>query len=183
MSAVHPLDPLSTEEIALVREAILAAPEHVAMPSGARFITVETRLPEKAALEARAQAVDAGDPAPEIARQADVVLLDRGDASTHEVIVDLADATIAGWRHLEGIQPLAVVEELAEAEELVKRDPGFQAGAGEARRNRLRARCRSTPGRPGTSARPRSRTAGSPAASPSSARAPVTANGRTRSTG
>ena len=31
------------------------------------------------------------------------------------------------WRHLEGVQPLAVVEELAEAEELVKRDPRFQA--------------------------------------------------------
>jgi primary-amine oxidase len=126
MSTTHPLDPLTPEEIAFVRESILSAPEHAVMPRGARFITVETRLPEKAALEARAQAVDRGDPAPEITRQADVVLLDRGDASTHEVIVDIAEGAIARWRHLEGVQPLAVVEELAEAEELVKRDPGFQ---------------------------------------------------------
>ena len=126
MSTTHPLDPLTPEEISFVRESILAAPEHAAMPRGARFITVETRLPEKAALEARAQAVDRGDPTPEIKRQADVVLLDRGDASTHEVIVDLVEGAIAGWRHLEGVQPLAVVEELAEAEELVKRDPAFR---------------------------------------------------------
>ena len=42
------------------------------------------------------------------------------------MLVAVADATVVEWRHLEGVQPLAVVEELAEAEELVKSDPGFQ---------------------------------------------------------
>jgi hypothetical protein len=59
----HPLDPLTPEEIAFVRESILSAPEHAVMPRGARFITVEIRLPEKAAPEARP-----GDPVDRVAR-------------------------------------------------------------------------------------------------------------------
>ena len=127
MPSPHPLDPLSPAEISSVREAILAAPEHRAMAGGARFITVETRAPEKAALEARAEAIDRGGPVPELDRRADVVLLDRADASTHEVMVSLGEGGIVEWRHLDGVHPLAVVEELAEAEQLVKRDPAFQA--------------------------------------------------------
>jgi primary-amine oxidase len=127
MATPHPLDPLSPEEIARVRDAVLAAPEHGAMERGARFITVEARPPEKAALEARAEAIERGNPVPELERLADVVLLDRADASTHEVVVAPGEGTVVEWRHLEGVHPLAVVEELAEAEELVKRDPEFQA--------------------------------------------------------
>ena len=126
MPTSHPLDPLSPAEISSVRE-VLAAPEHRAMMRRPRFITVETRPPEKAALEAWAEAIDRGDPLPELDRRADVVLLDRADASTHEVVVSLGDGGIVEWRHLDGVHPLAVVEELAEAEELVKRDPDFQA--------------------------------------------------------
>ena len=126
MPTAHPLDPLTPAEISRVREAILGAPEHAALARGVRFITLEVRAPEKEALEARAEAVDRGDPVPEFERLADVVLLDRADATTHEVLVAVADATVVEWRHLEGVQPLAVVEELAEAEELVKSDPGFQ---------------------------------------------------------
>ena len=40
MSTTHPLDPLTAEEIAFVRESILSAPEHAVMPRGARVITV-----------------------------------------------------------------------------------------------------------------------------------------------
>ncbi len=35
-------------------------------------------------------------------------------------------AAVTGWQRLDGVQPLAVVAELAEAEELVRHDPDFQ---------------------------------------------------------
>ena len=140
MPTSHPLDPLSPAEISSVREAVLAAPEHRAMARRARFITVETRPPEKAALEARIEAIDRGDPAAGARSRADVVLLDRADASTHEIVVALDDGGIVEWRRLDGVQPLAVVEELAEAEELVKRDPDFQAALAKRGVDRLRGR-------------------------------------------
>ena len=80
------------------------------------------------------------------------------------------------------MQPLAVVEELAEAEELVKRDPGFQEAL--AKRGVTDFEAVQVDAWPaGNFGDPRSRTGGWPAASPSSARAPATASGRTRSTG
>ena len=65
--------------------------------------------------------------APSVPREAEVVLLDQGDGTTHEVVVSLADETIVDWRERDGVQPLATVAELGEAEELVRLDPQFQA--------------------------------------------------------
>ena len=115
MSTPHPLDPLTSAEIATAQKAVLAAEQFESMPAGARFITVDLREPDKSTLEAWS-----GE------RLADVVLLDRKDASTHELAVDLATSTVVDWRRLDDVQPLAVVEELAEAEELVKLDPRVQ---------------------------------------------------------
>ncbi len=129
MATAHPLDPLTADEIWLVRGTVLQAEQYAAMARGARFITIELRDPEKADLEARIESIEEGESpggAP-LDRLADVVLLDREDASTHEVAVDLEGPTVVAWNRLEGVQPLAVVEELAEAEELVKHDPRFQA--------------------------------------------------------
>ena len=55
------------------------------------------------------------------------MLLDQGDGMTHEVVVSVADETIVEWRARDGVQPLATVAELGEAEELVRLDPRFQA--------------------------------------------------------
>lgn len=123
----HPLDPLTATELAAVRGLIVGSPEYQALERGGRFITVETRDPDKADLIARVEAIERGEAPADLGRRADAVVLDRADASTHEITVDLVGEKVESWRRIEDAQPLAVVEELAEAEELVKRDPDFRA--------------------------------------------------------
>jgi primary-amine oxidase len=113
----HPLDPLTAEEISQASALVRTAPQFESLECGARFITIELRPPAK-------QDVLAGRAGP---RLADIVLLDRADASTHEILVSLADDRVLSWIRLGDVQPLAVVEELAEAEAMVRADPGFQA--------------------------------------------------------
>ncbi len=60
-------------------------------------------------------------------REAEVVLLDHGSGIAHEVVVSVTGETIVDWREHPGVQPLATVDELGEAEELVRLDPQFQA--------------------------------------------------------
>ena len=127
MTTSHPLDPLTAEEISAVRGLVVASAEYDELERGGRFITIELRSPAKAALIDRIDRLERGERPPELPREADVVLLDRADASTHEITIALDGPRLLEWRRLEGVQPLAVVEELAEAEELVKRDPAFQA--------------------------------------------------------
>jgi primary-amine oxidase len=116
-AAFHPLDPLSAGEIEAVAAAVKAREEY----AGQRFITIELREPDKAA--SRAWDEPGADRPP---READVVLLDRADGSTHEVAVDLA-AGVTAWQRRDDVQPMAVVAELMEAAELIKRDPEFRA--------------------------------------------------------
>jgi primary-amine oxidase len=122
----HPLDPLTAEEIdgtaALLREDA----RFRSLPAGARFITIELRAPAKAEVLARTEGKSR--PAlPPLPREADVVLLDRADACAIETVVSLTNDRVTRWQPMEGAHPLAVVEELSEAEELVRRDPDFQA--------------------------------------------------------
>ncbi len=113
----HPLDPLTADEIERVAAAVRARAEFGAQ----RFITIELREPDKAT--ARAWDEGNGAAAP---READVVLLDRADGSTHEVTVDVREG-VTEWRRRDDVQPMAVVAELMEAEELIRADPDFQA--------------------------------------------------------
>ena len=68
---------------------------------------------------------EAGGPRP--AREAEVVLLDRGRAETIEAVVSLDDGAVIGWNVRTDVQPMAVVAELMEAEELLRLHPEFQA--------------------------------------------------------
>ncbi len=54
-------------------------------------------------------------------------MLDRGSEASVEVTVSLDPAAVTGWRVRTDIQPMAVVSELMEAEELVRLHPDFQA--------------------------------------------------------
>lgn len=118
------LDPLTPDEISVVAAAVRAAPQFSAVSSRVRFITIALHEPAKGEVLALREQPDA--PLPP--REAEVVLLDHADGSTHEVLVSLVDEAIVSWRQRTGVQPLAVVAELAEAEELVRLDPQFQAG-------------------------------------------------------
>jgi primary-amine oxidase len=119
----HPLDPLTPHEIERTTATIRACPDFATLGAGARFITIDLREPAKDAVRPWAEARQAERPP----READVVLLDRTDGSTHEVLVSIDDATVREWRRRDDVQPMAVVAELMEAEDLVRDDPDFQA--------------------------------------------------------
>src|ERR1700733_7997596 len=117
------LDPLSADEIRAVTSMVRAAPQFAAFGSRWRFITIALREPTKHALLALRELSDATS-AP---REAEVVLLDHGSGIAHEVVVSLTGEALLDWRERPGVQPLATVDELGEAEELVRLDPEFRA--------------------------------------------------------
>ncbi|MDQ6605492.1 MAG: hypothetical protein M3Z06_02975, partial [Actinomycetota bacterium] len=126
LSTLHPLDPLSAEEITATTAAVRAADQFQSLSERWRVVTIDLCEPPKDAL--LAWTADPG--GNRLTREAEVVLLDRGDGSTHEVVVGLDDesgASVASWRRRDDVQPMAVVTELMEAETLVKQDDRFRA--------------------------------------------------------
>ncbi len=121
--ASRALDPLTANEISAVTATVRAAPQFASFRGRGRFITITLREPPKDVVLALRN--ESG--APNVKREAEVVLLDQGDGATHEVVVSLADESIVDWCQRDGVQPLATVAELGEAEELVRLDPQFQA--------------------------------------------------------
>jgi primary-amine oxidase len=123
MSGPHPLDPLTAAE---VRQATALIRDASSLPLGprTRFVLVELAEPEKGAFLAWKH----GGARPP--REAFAVLLDRdashGDGATYELTVSLTENRVASWREVQGIQPLADVTELAEAEEALRVHPAFQ---------------------------------------------------------
>jgi primary-amine oxidase len=118
---VHPLDPLTATEVATVTSAVRRHAGFAALSERTRFVTITLLEPPKDAMLAWA----AGGAAPR--REAEVVLLDRGAESTIEAVVSLDSPAVTAWRERTDIQPMTVVSELMEAEELVRLDPEFQA--------------------------------------------------------
>ncbi len=121
-TAFHPLDPLSAEEVRAAAAATRGCEQFAALSADTRFITIELREPVKDVLLAWGDG--SGERPP---READVVLLDRGGEATVEATVSLDEGAVTAWRRRDGVQPMAVVSELVEVEELVRLDPDFQA--------------------------------------------------------
>jgi primary-amine oxidase len=119
--APHPLDPMQAGEIAAAAAAVRASDGYRAQSGRCRFITIDLAEPHKDALLAWETG---GDRPP---REAEVVLLDRGRAETVEATVSLDAGTVTEWRVRTDVQPMAVVSELMEAEELLRLHPEFQA--------------------------------------------------------
>ena len=129
-AAGHPLDPLTAPEVAAATAIVRASDGYEAQSDRCRFITIALQEPAKdGVLE-----WEAGGPRP--AREAEVVLLDRGRAETIEAVVSLDDGAVIGWNVRTDVQPMAVVAELMEAEELLRLHPEFQAALAAPRRHR-----------------------------------------------
>ncbi len=117
----HPLDPLDAGEVTTAARIARDDERFGALSSDCRFITIALAEPHK-------QAVldwEAGGAPP--AREAELVILDRGNGRTVEALVSLERSQAASWRLRDDIQPMAVVSELMEAEEAVRLHPEFQA--------------------------------------------------------
>ena len=112
----HPLDPLAGDEL---RRAARIALARDGRPSDFRVVDVSLYEPDKAE-------VRAWEPGARVDRQAWVVLLDRRDGSTIELVISLDDDSIVSERALEGVQPAMTFGEYDECEQLVRADPRFQ---------------------------------------------------------
>jgi primary-amine oxidase len=118
---IHPLDPLTTAEVAAVTSIVRSHGEFPSLSERTRFITISLREPLKDDVLDWA----AGGDAPP--REAEIVILDQGAQATVEVLVALAPGAVISWKRRTDIQPMAAISELMEAEELVRLHPEFQA--------------------------------------------------------
>ena len=114
----HPLDPLEPDEI---RRAVEIVRREKKLAASFRFVTVTLYEPEKGSvLHPRVGTV--------IPREAFMVLLDNSDGRAYEVVVNLAQQSVARFDALPpGVQPSISVDEFVECEEAAKKSPEFQA--------------------------------------------------------
>ncbi|MBP2328208.1 primary-amine oxidase [Kibdelosporangium banguiense] len=115
MSALHPYDPLSADEITAAVNAVRSGKPELTEP---RFPLVRTDPPAK-------DVVRRQDPA--FTRAAFLVVYDRADAATYEARVDLATGKITDWAHIPGVQPAIMIEEIMMLDEIVRNDPAAVA--------------------------------------------------------
>jgi primary-amine oxidase len=118
---VHPLDPLTAEEVGAATSIVRASDGFASLSERSRFVTIALLEPPKEAVLAWATG---GSPP---RREAEVVILDRGAECTIEAVVAFDPDEVRLWRRRTDIQPMAVVSELMEAEELIRLHPEFQA--------------------------------------------------------
>lgn len=113
---LHPLEPLSAEEIEIA-VATVRAEKNVGKQW--RFPTVVLKEPPK-------EVVLNFTPDDAIKREAFLILLDNTTGKTYEAVVDLGDRTVTSWQHIPNVQPNIMADELAECEAAVKAHPQFQ---------------------------------------------------------
>ena len=113
--ALHPLEPLTADEI---RMAIDLVRQQKNVGDRWRFPVVTLREPPKAL-------VLAYQPGDVWEREAFLMLLDNQTGNTYEAIASLTQNTVTAWRHLPGIQPNIMADELEDCEATVKACPDF----------------------------------------------------------
>ncbi len=115
-SALHPLDPLSAEEISTAVEVLR---REKGLGDQHRFVSVVLREPEKS------QVLEFSNGRP-IHREAFAILLDRAENNAFEAVVSLQDRAIVSWEQILGVQPQVMADEFFECEEIVKASPEVQ---------------------------------------------------------
>jgi primary-amine oxidase len=117
--ALHPLEPLSPEEITA---AVALVRNTHQLDEQVRFVSVTLHEPPPEVV----LHYKPGDPS---TREAFMVLLDKrnGGGATYEAIVSLAENKVISFRHVPGVQPSLMREEFFACQEAVKRHPEIQA--------------------------------------------------------
>ena len=116
-SVLHPLDPLSAEEIAAASSIVKA---QCGLGPRVRFETVVLQEPPK-------EVVQSFQPGDAVRRDAVVVILDNDAQATYEGVVSLDEQRVTSWEHVPGVQPRVMFDEFAECEAAVRAHPEFQA--------------------------------------------------------
>ena len=112
----HPLDPLTPGEIRRASAAVRA--EHD-LGAGMMFETITLHEPEKSAV----QGFRAGAPFP---REAFVCAFDRTNGEVWEARVDLIANKVVDWRHIPGVRPRILLDDITLVGEVARADPRFR---------------------------------------------------------
>ncbi|MBD1998107.1 primary-amine oxidase [Leptolyngbya sp. FACHB-541] len=114
---VHPLEPLTPEEIARA----------VAIVRAERKLSDQFRFPAVVLKEPPKPVILSYQPGSSVEREAFLILLDNATGATYEAIASLTSNTVTSWQHIPGVQPNIMPDELSECEAAVKANPEFQA--------------------------------------------------------
>jgi primary-amine oxidase len=117
LAARHPLEPLSSGEIARAVDGLKRAGK---VTPTTRFVSVSLKEPEKAS-------VHGFDGSNGPAREVFAVLFDNSTNSCFEAVVGLADGSIKSWKHVPGVQPTMTIDEQVECERAVLASEAFKA--------------------------------------------------------
>ncbi|KAH4362267.1 hypothetical protein HBH99_256040, partial [Parastagonospora nodorum] len=113
VAAVHPLDPLSPEEIAATVLVVRAQHSNVV------FNAVTLKEPSKVELKAWLASKQGPTALPR--RIADVVAIGQG-SKVYDAHVDLTENKLIKWELVDGVQPMITPEDLQIVEGIIRRD-------------------------------------------------------------
>jgi primary-amine oxidase len=125
LAASHPLDPLTTAEIATAVRLVRAQPD-LAAPAGAAGGAGELLFPTVTLHEPSKADVRAFTPGEAFKREATVVVFDRTHNRTFEALIDLRAKRVLSFTPLPGVQPSIMNVEIDRVAPLVRADPAFQ---------------------------------------------------------
>ncbi len=116
-STLHPLEPLSGEEVAAAVAILRASGK---LPEKARIVFTVLREPCKEVVLGWQDGVS-------VPREAALQILDNADGTVYEAVVSLTEGRLTAWTPVHGVQPSIMLDEFFECEDAVKADPDFQA--------------------------------------------------------
>ena len=116
MAIVHPLEPLTADEI---RTAVSVVRASGRLGDAVLFVRVFLHEPPKSAV----LAFHKGD---SLERRAFVLLRDRRARTTCEVVVSITTREIVSWKEIPGVQPPITFDEFLECERMVRANPVWQ---------------------------------------------------------
>jgi primary-amine oxidase len=114
---IHPLDPLSTQEI---EQAVQVLRDAKQLHDGFRFATIDLVEPGK-------DVVRDFTPGSPIVVDVALVTLDRIEHRAYRAVVSLDQRIVRSWDELIGVQPAIMLDEFEEAERICKQDKDFLA--------------------------------------------------------
>jgi len=113
----HPLDPLTPDEIRRAAAAVRAAHD---LGAGLMFETISLHEPEK-------RAVHDAKPGASFAREAFVCAFDRTNGGVWEARIDLLADRVVDWRHVPGVRPRILIDDITLVGKVARADPLFRA--------------------------------------------------------
>ncbi len=116
-ATTHPLDPLTPDEIRRAAAAVRAAHD---LGPGMMFETISLHEPDKSVVHG----LGPGDGFP---REAFVCAFDRTNGQVFEARVDLVADRVIDWRHVPGVRPRILIDDIMLVGEVARADPRFRA--------------------------------------------------------